>query len=342
VLLLNAALLFGALLALRAVCALVLGHPAFRTRVLMLGHGQPTRSVGQLLRDLARHDYEVVGVLDYQGTTSTAPSTADELIAYVERTGAREVIIDPNAPYPPAVQTALLELGAREIAITSVSDVYELLTGRTPLPSTATVWASAGRSAIGLYGAVKRVVDVAAAVVGLVVFAPVMVVAGVAVVLDSPGHPLYWQERVGRHGRTFRMIKLRTMRQHAEHGQPVWARDGDPRVTRVGGLLRRSRLDEVPQLWNVLFGEMSLIGPRPERPEFVSLLGSHVPLYRARHAIRPGITGWAQVQFGYAASIGDATTKLQYDLYYIRHRSAVLDTTIVLKTLLVILRLKGT
>jgi lipopolysaccharide/colanic/teichoic acid biosynthesis glycosyltransferase len=169
-----------------------------------------------------------------------------------------------------------------------------------------------------------------------------MLLIAAAVVIDSPGHPLYWQERVGQHGRIFRMLKLRTMRQHAEkRGHALWARNRDPRVTRIGAFLRRSRLDEIPQLWNVLRGDMSLIGPRPERPQFVAVLTRRIPLYRARHAVRPGITGWAQVQFGYAASVRDAKTKLQYDLYYIRHSSPILDATIMLKTLMVVLRLKG-
>ena len=190
--------------------------------------------------------------------------------------------------------------------------------------------------------AARRLVDVAVALIGLVALAPPLAVACVAIVLDSRGPPLYWQERVGRNGRRFRLVKLRTMVQHAEaDGRPVWATAGDPRITRVGAILRRCRFDEVPQLWNVLRGEMSLIGPRPERPELVALLTSRIPEYPARHAVPPGITGWAQVQYKYGSSIEDAVAKLEYDLDYVRRRSAALDAQILLRTLLVVLRFRG-
>jgi lipopolysaccharide/colanic/teichoic acid biosynthesis glycosyltransferase len=188
----------------------------------------------------------------------------------------------------------------------------------------------------------RRVIDLTVAGIGLVALAPLLATAAVGIVLESRGSPLYRQVRTGRYGRQFQILKLRTMVANAEaDGRPVWASDPDPRVTRFGYLLRRSRLDEVPQLWNVVRGEMSLIGPRPERPEFVALLTSSIPLYRARHAIAPGITGWAQVQYKYGSSIKDAATKLQYDLYYLRHRSVVLDALILLRTLKVVLRFKG-
>lgn len=189
----------------------------------------------------------------------------------------------------------------------------------------------------------RRFVDLLVSILGLIVLAPLLLVAMLTIIVDSPGSPLYWQTRVGRHGRVFRLIKLRTMVRHAEaDGQPVWARDGDPRVTRIGTFLRRSRLDEVPQLWNVLRGEMSLIGPRPERPEFVALLASRIPMYHARHVVRPGITGWAQVNYGYGASVEDSAKKLQYDLHYLGQHSPWLDARIVFKTLHVVAQFKGT
>jgi lipopolysaccharide/colanic/teichoic acid biosynthesis glycosyltransferase len=193
------------------------------------------------------------------------------------------------------------------------------------------------------YLAVRRLADILAAILGLAALAPLLVVAVVVIMLDSPGRPFYCQQRIGRYGRPFRLVKLRTMGPDAEaDGCAVWARDRDPRVTRVGLFMRRSRFDEIPQLWNVLVGDMSLIGPRPERPEFVALLSSEVPLYGARHVIRPGLTGWAQVQYKYGASVKDAAVKLEYDLYYIRHRSLALDAGILLKTLWVVLQFKGT
>jgi lipopolysaccharide/colanic/teichoic acid biosynthesis glycosyltransferase len=197
-------------------------------------------------------------------------------------------------------------------------------------------------AAAGVYAAAWRLAELVVAGVGLVVLAPLLLVACLAIVLDSRGGPLYRQERVGRAGRRFHLAKLRTMVRDAEpDGHAVWAQARDPRVTRVGAFLRRSRLDEIPQCWNVLRGEMSLIGPRPERPEFEALLAATIPQYRARHAVRPGITGWAQVNYRYASSVEDAATKLEYDLYYVRHRSLRLDAVILLKTLAVVLRFSG-
>jgi lipopolysaccharide/colanic/teichoic acid biosynthesis glycosyltransferase len=173
----------------------------------------------------------------------------------------------------------------------------------------------------------------------LVLLAPLLLLLALAIVLDSAGPPLYSQERVGRFGRRFRLFKLRTMVREAEaDGQAVWACYADPRVTRVGAVLRRFHLDELPQLWNVLRGEMSLIGPRPERPEFVLLLAAAIPGYAARHAVRPGLTGWAQVSYHYGGSVADAAAKLEYDLHYIHHRSLCLDAIILLRTLGVVLR----
>jgi lipopolysaccharide/colanic/teichoic acid biosynthesis glycosyltransferase len=162
------------------------------------------------------------------------------------------------------------------------------------------------------------------------------------IVIDSPGPVFYKQERVGKAGRTFTFMKLRSMIPDAEaQSGPLWAVHADPRVTRVGRLLRKSRLDELPQLVNVLRGEMSLVGPRPERPAFVEQLQQEIPFYRARLTVLPGLTGWAQVNYGYGSTVEDALIKLQYDLYYIRHRSLLLDGLILLRTVGKIVRLQG-
>jgi lipopolysaccharide/colanic/teichoic acid biosynthesis glycosyltransferase len=153
---------------------------------------------------------------------------------------------------------------------------------------------------------------------------------------------LYRQERVGENGRLFTLCKFRSMRTDAEQaGTPVWARDGDARITRVGRFIRKTRLDELPQLWNVLRGDMSFVGPRPERPYFVAELSKQIPFYQQRHAVKPGVTGWAQVKYRYASSVEDAMEKLRYDLYYIKHLSVVFDMTIVFDTVKVVLFRKG-
>jgi sugar transferase (PEP-CTERM system associated) len=183
----------------------------------------------------------------------------------------------------------------------------------------------------------KRLLDLAISVAGLMLLGPFILAAAIAVRLEDGGPALYRQTRVTLHGREFQILKLRTMRTDAERGGAVWAATGDKRVTRLGNFLRRTRLDELPQLINVLRGEMSFVGPRPERPEFVAMLASHLPLYHERHAAKAGLTGWAQINYPYGASIDDARSKLSYDLYYVKNFSVLFDLLIILQTVRVVL-----
>jgi lipopolysaccharide/colanic/teichoic acid biosynthesis glycosyltransferase len=193
------------------------------------------------------------------------------------------------------------------------------------------------------YPGLKRLFDLIGALVGGLAVLALCPLIWLANRFTSPGDLFYWQERVGLHGRPFRMVKFRSMRMNAEtETGAVWAQENDQRVTPVGHILRKSRLDEAPQVWNVLRGEMSLIGPRPERPEFVAGLAEQIPDFQARHAVKPGITGWAQVNYRYAASTDDTLIKLQYDLHYVKHRSMYLDLLILAKTILVMASFKGT
>jgi sugar transferase (PEP-CTERM system associated) len=183
----------------------------------------------------------------------------------------------------------------------------------------------------------KRALDLAVSTIGLAVVGPFVLAAAIAVKLEDGGPALYRQTRVTIHGREFQILKLRTMRIDAERGGAVWAADKDKRITRLGSFLRRTRLDELPQLINVLRGEMSFVGPRPERPEFVAMLASHLPLYHERHAAKAGLTGWAQINYPYGASIDDARSKLSYDLYYVKNFSVLFDLLIILQTVRVVL-----
>jgi lipopolysaccharide/colanic/teichoic acid biosynthesis glycosyltransferase len=193
-----------------------------------------------------------------------------------------------------------------------------------------------------LFWAVKRLFDLFASLIGLLVLGLVIPWVTLANAIWSRGPLLYWQARVGKGGKHFQLLKLRTMVPDAEQGSgAVWARENDERITPLGRFLRISRLDELPQCWNILKGEMSLVGPRPERPEFIAELAQEVPFYQARHAVRPGITGWAQVRYGYGSSVQDALVKLQYDLYYIKHQSVYLELSILVKTVAVMLGLRG-
>jgi exopolysaccharide biosynthesis polyprenyl glycosylphosphotransferase len=185
---------------------------------------------------------------------------------------------------------------------------------------------------------VKRAIDLVASLLLLTVTLPLLAATALAIKLESPGPVFYRQERVGQGGRPFMLFKFRSMRQDAEaDGTPRWAQQADPRVTRIGALIRKTRIDEIPQAINVLRGDMSFVGPRPERPFFVDELGAQVPFYRERHSVKPGITGWAQLNYPYGASVEDARQKLQYDLFYIKYYTVMLDIAIGLQTVRVVL-----
>jgi exopolysaccharide biosynthesis polyprenyl glycosylphosphotransferase len=223
--------------------------------------------------------------------------------------------------------------------------VYEEYTGKIAVENLRPSWFifSSGFRKSRLLGAAKRLLDVVSATTGLVIGLPIMAVVALLVRLTSAGPVLYHQQRVGLHGRHFTVHKFRTMRMDAEaETGPVWAsKAGDPRVTPVGKWLRRTRLDEMPQLWNVLVGDMSFVGPRPERPEFVAELTRRIPYYGQRHVVRPGITGWAQVRYTYGASVEDALEKLQYDLFYIKNLSIPLDLFIIFQTVKTVILRSG-
>ena len=222
--------------------------------------------------------------------------------------------------------------------------LYERITEKLLIEDITPSWLifSQGFKITTCYKLVKRAVDIVCSLFGLVVFAPFAPLVMLAIKLDSPGPILFSQERVGQDDIPFVLYKLRTMRQDAEKGTgAVWAAKVDPRVTRLGGILRKSRIDEIPQLINVLKGEMSLVGPRPERPEFVAKLKESIPYYSERHCVKPGVTGWAQVRYPYGASVQDSLEKLRYDLYYIKNISLIFDIRILFKTISVVMLGKG-
>lgn len=232
----------------------------------------------------------------------------------------------------------------RGVTFDHLATVYEEYTGKIAVENLRPSWLifSGGFKKTRLLSAGKRTLDIIAAAGGLIVLSPVMALTALAVKLSSPGPVLYHQRRVGQHGRLFTVHKFRSMRSDAEAGTgAVWARSNDDRVTRVGRFLRRTRLDETPQLLNVLSGEMSFVGPRPERPEFVSQLSDSIPFYGLRHGVRPGLTGWAQVRYTYGASVEDALEKLQYDLFYIKHLTLAFDLFIIFLTMKTVLLRRG-
>jgi sugar transferase (PEP-CTERM system associated) len=230
------------------------------------------------------------------------------------------------------------------VRVTDLSAFYERMRGEMPVEALKASWLIYGKGFRQglLRRTVKRAFDVAMSALLLVLALPVILVAAIAIFFESPGPVIFRQERVGRGGRTFVLLKLRSMRADAESdGKPRWASVQDDRITPVGRLIRKLRIDELPQLWNVLKGEMSLIGPRPERPGFVEELSKQIPFYAVRHTVHPGITGWAQVRCEYGASVEDAKRKLQFDLYYVKNHSLVLDLLVAVETIRVVLSGKG-
>jgi len=239
----------------------------------------------------------------------------------------------------------LLEMKLDGVTFDHLASVYEEYTGKIAVENLRPSWLifSHGFAKSRWLSAGKRALDLLAAGLGLLLAAPLMAIVAIAIRLSSAGPVLYHQQRVGLQGRIFTVHKFRSMRQDAEEGTgPVWAsKNGDPRVTRLGRFLRRSRIDELPQLWNVLKGDMSFVGPRPERPEFVTSLTQEIPYYGQRHVVRPGVTGWAQVRYTYGASKEDALEKLQYDLFYIKNMSLALDLYVILETVKTVILRKG-
>lgn len=239
----------------------------------------------------------------------------------------------------------LLEMKLNQgVRFDHLASVYEQYTGKIAVENLRPSWmifSEGFRKSAGT-AALKRTFDIVLSSIGLVLSAPILLLVAIAVRLSSPGPAFYHQKRVGQDGRIFTIHKVRSMRSDAEAKTgAVWAVQGDPRVTPVGRFLRRTRLDELPQLWNVLIGDMSFVGPRPERPEFIAELVKQIPFYGQRHAVRPGLTGWAQVRHRYGSTLDDSLQKLQYDLFYIKHMSLTLDAFIVLETVKTVLVRSG-
>lgn len=235
----------------------------------------------------------------------------------------------------------LLEIRLQgQAAIEEGTALYEKLTGKISVEMLRPSWIifSGGGKRGTMSGFIRRLFNIVTATIGIVLSLPLAIFAAIAIKLDSPGPIFYSQERVGKNGRTFNILKFRSMRQDAEKGGVAqWAAERDPRITRIGNFLRKTRIDEIPQFMNILRGDMSFVGPRAERPVFVEQLSEQIPFYSQRHLVEPGLTGWAQVNYGYGASVEDSIQKLQYDLYYIKNVSLLFDIWIMFKTIKVVL-----
>jgi exopolysaccharide biosynthesis polyprenyl glycosylphosphotransferase len=312
--------------------------------VVILGHGSLANILTALLTE-APHRFPFLGrgspTLKYRHTASVGE--AEELL----RTTQCDWVIIADPTYSAALSTAARSLVDRDgcsAAVIDGVDVLERALGRVPLDfATEDAWATrhAGSLREVAYLGTKRVMDVVLAIAIGIAILPLLPLIALAIKLDSGGSILYHQDRVGLGGRIFRIHKFRTMHADAERNGAVWAQVNDPRVTRLGRFFRRTRIDELPQVWNVIRGEMSFVGPRPERPQFTKLLEQEIHCYHLRNLVRPGLTGWAQVRFRYTNSLHDSRMKLEYDLYYLKNASLLFDLRILLRTVFVVLGKKG-
>ncbi|HZT58820.1 MAG TPA: TIGR03013 family XrtA/PEP-CTERM system glycosyltransferase [Pyrinomonadaceae bacterium] len=336
------------------VCAhWLLGHPSVGEKILIVGSGDAAVEVAREVLERRDAGYRVVGFVDNKpelvGKSLVNPRVVgltSELGEIIRREGINRVVVamaERRGQFP---VRQLLDLSlSGDVAIEECASFYERLTGRVSLDMMRPSWLIfSGRGRQGrLSAAIRTAVHRGVALAGFVLSLPLALLTAALVKLDSRGPVLYSQERVGKNGRAFRVYKFRSMRTDAEANGPVWAsKDGDARVTRVGRVIRKIRVDEIPQFWNILKGEMNFVGPRPERPHFVRQLAEEIPFYEQRHLIPPGLTGWAQIKYPYGASIEDAREKLQYDLYYIKNQSLLLDAVIMFETVKTILFGRGT
>jgi len=325
-----------------------------RERLLLVGTNAAALTLARELFERRQQlGVEIVGFIDPDpsrvGTPLINPGvvgTIEDIPRVAQQHAVDRVVVSLSNARGMLPMDKLLDMKLDGVAFDHLASVYEEYTGKIAVENLRPSWLifSSGFRKSRRLSAVKRAVDLVAAATGLILAAPIMVVVALAVALTSRGPIFYHQRRVGVQGRIFTVHKFRSMRVDAEASTgPVWAaKAGDPRVTPIGRFLRRSRLDELPQLWNVLVGEMAFVGPRPERPEFVSDLTKEIPYYGQRHVVRPGLTGWAQVRYSYGASKDDALEKLQYDLYYIKNLSITLDLLIITETIKTVVLRRGT
>lgn len=320
--------------------------------LLIVGADRAAELLIDTLRTEAPDIYRVTGVIGDQEvmpeTLSGVPVVGDasRLLEWITRQGVTELALTSTREMSGDLFQAVMDAYERGVTITPVPILYERVTGRVPVDYVGNHWLVvlpiAEGSTLKPYTMIKWLIDKSLALLGMIVFLLLLPILTILIYFDSPGPIFYSQERVGLNGRLFKIVKFRTMVNDAEKlTGPVFAGANDPRVTRLGRFMRKTRLDELPQLINVIRGDMSIVGPRPERMHHVKRLQEKIPFYRTRHTVRPGLTGWAQVRYKYGADDEDSRIKLQYDLYYIRHRSLLLDLNIMVRTVGKVLRMGG-
>jgi sugar transferase (PEP-CTERM system associated) len=318
---------------------------------LVIGTGEDARTVEDDLAHMTGFGLDVVGFLSAGGEDDCCVDqqklirSRGSLVDTVQELRVNEIIVAVRERRGGVLPLReLLDCKMSGVRVFDLSTFFERVRGQVRIDSLKASWLIYGDGFRQNWGRsfVKRCSDLLVASVLLVLAAPVMLVTALLILLEDGAPIFYRQERVGQSGTTFKVIKFRSRRRYAERdGKPRWASNADDRVTRVGRFIRRARIDELPQLINVILGEMSLVGPRPERPYFVDQLTREIPFYAVRHCVKPGVTGWAQVRYQYGASVDDAVQKLQYDLYYVKNHNLVLDTLVLFETVRVVLTGEG-
>jgi exopolysaccharide biosynthesis polyprenyl glycosylphosphotransferase len=348
-------LLLASLLTLfwRAVYIRLYTSSGLQRRVLIVGAGKAGQTLAEVYRTLAPPPFRLVGFIDddpkkvgrsVMGFPIIASS--NQLLQVIEDYKISDVVVAITGGMRGATFQIVLDAQERGVEVMRMPTLYEEISGRVPIHHLESDWML--RSFIdqarvsGFYELAKRVLDIIGGLTGLILMAVTFPFTALAIVIDS-GFPIFYsQPRLGKGGLSYVIYKYRSMRKDAEaDGKVKVAEENDPRVTRVGNFLRRSRIDELPQFWNVLSGEMSLVGPRAERYELVNSYQKQIPFYRARLLVKPGLTGWAQINYGYAATVYDTVVKIEYDLFYIKHRSLSMDINIILRTIGTVLRRTG-
>jgi exopolysaccharide biosynthesis polyprenyl glycosylphosphotransferase len=318
--------------------------PQFMRRVLLVGGGKAGKTLLEVINDLWPPPFHIAGIVDDDPEKvgkalegSTVLGTSEELTKYIEEQNASDIIVAITGEMQGSMFQALLDAQESGIEIMRMPKIYEELLGRVPVRLLEADWMLRSfvdeASVSGFYNLGKRLIDVIVGLLGVFLLVLILPFVSLAIFLDD-GRPIFYsQNRAGRGAQIYSIIKFRTMRRDAEEdGIPQWAKEDDERATRIGRILRKTHIDEFPQFLSVVRGEMSLVGPRAERPELMAIFEKHVPFYRARLLVKPGITGWAQINFGYATNIDETTTKLEYDMYYIKNRNLLMDLIILLRT----------
>lgn len=341
----KSALLFGlviltlGLVAWRSVYPWLAQQNFLQQRVYVLGTGERARRLVQGLRQVSELGVDVVGWSGSIEGTLARDDLACDMMRHVKQADVHRVIVAMEDRRDSMPMLELLRLRLNGVHIEEATSWLEKVSGKIEVEQLYPSWIifATGFRFSGVFRIIRGVLHFTVALIALLLALPLLPLVALAIMLDTPGPLIYAQRRVGCSGKTFHCYKFRTMRQDAEADTgPTWAGDDDPRITRVGRFLRSSRLDEIPQLWCVLKGDMAFVGPRPERPEFVEWLTKEIPYYGVRHMVRPGITGWAQVRYKYGNTVEDAKEKLQYDLFYIKNASIALDALIMFQTIKIV------